>query len=76
MAVKKQDLEELVRYLSEEDVPLVHELLIRLINHPKDDHIPYDDEPLTEEDLQAVKEAEAEYKQGRTIRFEDSENEL
>lgn len=76
MAVKKSELTKMVQLLSDNDIPLVYNLLTRLINSPKDLHIPYDDEPLTENDLAAIKEAEEDYKQGCTIRLEDIENEI
>ena len=76
MAIKKSELSEMVKRLSDNDIPLVYNLLTRLITSPKDDHIPYDDEPLTDEDLKAIKEAEEDYKQRKTIRFEEIENEV
>jgi hypothetical protein len=76
MAIKKQELKNMVNDLSDRDVPLVYHLLTRLIGSKKDDHIPFDDEPLTENDLKAIKEAEEDYLQYRTIRFEDIEDEI
>ncbi|MBS4205743.1 hypothetical protein [Lederbergia citrea] len=76
MAVKKDELAEMVYYLSEKDIPLVYNLLTRLINQPKDEHIAYDNEPLTEKDLEAIKEAEEDYKHGRTIPFEEIEDDI
>ncbi|SDG37085.1 hypothetical protein SAMN04488542_13841 [Fontibacillus panacisegetis] len=56
MAMSKKDLTDLIDKLSEKDIPY---------------HIPYDDEPLTEDDLQAIREAKKEYLEGKTIKFED-----
>lgn len=75
MAMSKKELTDLIDKLSEKDVLLVADLVKRLI-HPSDYHIPYDDEPLTEDDLQAIREAKKEYLDGETIKFEDILNEL
>ncbi|MEF2965849.1 hypothetical protein V3851_08415 [Paenibacillus sp. M1] len=75
MAVSKKELADLIDKLSEEDVPLVADLVKRLI-HPSDYHIPFDDEPLTDDDLQAIREAKKEYLEGKTIKFEDILDEL
>ncbi|WP_019636393.1 hypothetical protein [Paenibacillus fonticola] len=75
MAISKQELTDLIDKLSEKDVLLVADLVKRLI-HPSDYHIPYDDEPLTEDDLQAIREAKKEYLEGKTIKFEDILDEL
>ncbi|MDU0328799.1 hypothetical protein RW092_01095 [Paenibacillus sp. 3LSP] len=64
-----------INKLSDQDIPLVADLVRRLI-HPADHHIPYDDEPLTDEDIQAVKEARQEFLEGKTIKFEDIKHEL
>jgi hypothetical protein len=76
MSIKKTELAKMVQYLSDKDVTLVYNLLTRLINRPKDDHIPFDDEPLSESDLEAIREAEEDYQQKRTIHFEDIEDEI
>ena len=75
MAIGKKELSELIDQLSENDISLVADLVKRLI-HPADYHIPYDDEPLTEEDIQAIHEARIEYREGKTISFEDIKHEL
>lgn len=75
MAIQKTELTKMIQNLSDNDVPLVYNLLSRLINHPNDEHIPFDNEPLTDNDLNAIKEAEEDYKKKRTIRLEDFENE-
>lgn len=75
MAMSKKELTDLIDKLSEKDIPLVADLVKRLI-HPSDYHIPYDDEPLTEDDLQAIREAKKEYLEGKTVKFEDILDEL
>ena len=76
MALSKDDLNKLIQQLADVDVPLVAEFLKRLISHPQDSHIPYDDEPLTEDDLRAIKQADMEFNQGKTISLRDIEHEL
>jgi len=75
MAISKKELSELIDKLPDHDVPLVADLVKRLI-HPSDGQIPYDDEPLTEDDRQAIREAKNEYLEGKTIKFEDILDEL
>ena len=75
MAVNKKELSELIDKLSDKDIPLVADLIKRLI-HPADYHIPYDDEPLTNDDIQALHEARKEFLEGKTNKFEDSKHEL
>lgn len=43
---------------------------------PFDVHIPFDDEELTEDDLNAIEQAELEFQQGKTVRLKDIEHEL
>ncbi|WP_410513132.1 hypothetical protein PaeBR_01260 [Paenibacillus sp. BR2-3] len=70
MAMSKKELNNLIDKLSDKDVPLVADLVKRLI-HPADFYIPYDDEPLTEDDIQAIKEGREEFLKGETINLED-----
>ncbi|BCG60787.1 hypothetical protein [Paenibacillus sp. URB8-2] len=70
MAISKKELNELIDKLSEKDIPLVADLVKRLI-HPADYYIPYDDEPLTDDDVQAIREGREEFIQGKTIKLED-----
>jgi hypothetical protein len=70
MAMNKQELTELIGKLSEKDVPLVADLVKRLI-HPADYYIPYDDEPLTEDDIRAIEEGRKEFLEGKTVKLED-----
>jgi hypothetical protein len=76
MAVSKKELSDLLEKLSDKDVPLVAELIHRLISHPLDSNIPYDDEPLTEDDIKAIEKARLEFKKGLTINLKDIEDEL
>ncbi|MCD8509745.1 MAG: hypothetical protein LRY73_07630 [Bacillus sp. (in: Bacteria)] len=75
MAVKKEDLSKMIELLSDRDLPLVYNMLARLIDK-QEKQIPYDTELLTEDDLEAIKEAEEDYKQKRTIPFEDLDHEI
>ena len=75
MILSKNDLNLLIQQLSDKDVPLVADFLKRLISHPLDYIIPYDDEPLTEDDLRAVEESIIEFQQHKTIRLKDIEHE-
>ncbi|MFC5528878.1 hypothetical protein [Cohnella yongneupensis] len=75
MAISKRELNELIDKLSDNDIPLVADLVKRLI-HPADYHIPFDDEPLTEDDIQAINEARRDFLEGKTIKFEDIKHEL
>jgi hypothetical protein len=71
MAMNKKELIELVQKLPDKDIPLVADLISRLLTHPDDYYIPYDDEPLTEDDIKAIDEARIEFQTGKTIKFED-----
>ncbi|HUC93688.1 MAG TPA: hypothetical protein VMS09_17005 [Paenibacillus sp.] len=75
MVKSKKELTELIDKLSDKDIPLVANLIKRLI-HPADYNIPYDDEPLTKDDIEAIEEARKEFGEGKTIKFEDIEHEL
>ncbi|XID94924.1 hypothetical protein ACF3MZ_10575 [Paenibacillaceae bacterium WGS1546] len=75
MAISKKELNELIDKLSDNDISLVADLVKRLI-HPADYHIPYDDEPLTDDDIQAINDARKEFLEGNTIKFEDIKHEL
>ena len=75
MAISKKELNDLIDKLSDNDIPLVADLVKRLI-HPADYHIPYDDEPLSEDDIQAINEARRDFLEGKTIKFEDIKHEL
>jgi len=76
MAVSKEELANLLEKLSDTDLPLVADLVYRLISHPLDVNIPFDDEPLTDDDIKAIEKARWEYKNGLTVNLKDIENEL
>lgn len=76
MAVSKKELTVLIQRLSEKDVPLVLDLLKRLTNNSLDEHIPYDDEPLTDDDIQAIEKSKKEFVEGKAIKLKDIEHEL
>lgn len=73
MAVSKKELSDLLEKLSEKDVILVADLIHRLISHPLDSIIPFDDEPLTDDDISAIEKARLEFKKGLTINLKDIE---
>jgi hypothetical protein len=75
MVMNKKELIELVQKLPEKDIPLVADLISRLLTHPDDYYIPYD-EPLTDDDIKAIDEAKIEFQAGKTIKFEDIKHEL
>lgn len=66
----------MVDQLSEKDIPLVADFLKRLISHPLEYEIPYDDELLTEDDLKAIEDVRIDFEQGKTIKLKDIEHEL
>lgn len=39
-----------------------------------DAHIPYDDEPLTEDDIQAIEQAKKDFSEGKTFSLMDIED--
>ncbi|MGD9679365.1 MAG: hypothetical protein AB7V16_13570 [Vulcanibacillus sp.] len=76
MAISKKELTALIQKLPDKDVPLFLDLVKRLTNHPLDEHIPYDDEPLTEDDIQSIVLANKEFIEGKTVKLKDIEHEL
>jgi hypothetical protein len=76
VAVNKKDLAELINKLPDKDIHLVADLVKRLISHPDDYHIPYDDEELTDDDIKAILQGRKEFQEGKTIKFEDILHEL
>lgn len=76
MAVNKKYLAELINKLPDKDIHLVADLVKRLISHPDDYHIPYDDEELTDDDIKAIQQGRKEFQEGKTIKFEDILHEL
>jgi hypothetical protein len=75
MAVTKNDLNELIQHLSEDDLPLAADFLKKLVIK-KSRPIPWDDEPTTDEDLHAIKKAKESFTRGEGIKFEDVINDL
>jgi hypothetical protein len=75
MAVTKNDLNHLIQQLSEDDLPLAADFLKKLVTK-SDRHIPWDDEPITEEDLHAIKKAKESFTRGEGIKFGDVKNDL
>ena len=76
MAMKKEDLARMIYRLSDTDVLLAADIVRRLIPGIDDEHIPYDDEPLTEEDIEEIQAAAGEIREGKGIKLKDVEDEL
>jgi hypothetical protein len=76
MGITKKELTDLVQKLSDKDVPLVADLIHRLISHPLDSNIPFDDEPVTDDDIKAIEKAKLEFQKGLTFKLKDIEHEL
>lgn len=47
-----------------------------MLLRPNDHHIPYDDEPTTQDDLDAIRDAKEAFVRGEGIPFEDVLNDL
>lgn len=78
MAIPKEKLNErlneIVNRLNEKHLAEIVDFAEFLNNKAEQefwDNLPEDDEPLTNEDLQAIKEAEEDLKNGRTISHEE-----
>lgn len=76
MAVNYDKLNKLLNKLSEKDLRLVTDLMERLVENNSKAGIPLDDEPTTQEDLEAIKAANEAYTKGELIDLKDIENEL
>lgn len=76
MAVNKERFNELLDRLSDKDLELVSELMERLSKSPTTRDIPLDDEPTTQADLDAIKDAHESYLKGELINLKDVEHEL
>jgi hypothetical protein len=76
LAISKDHIIELITRLSDKDLELVTDLVERLaqFNNPND--IPLDDEPTTQEDLDAIKAAHEAFEKGELISLKDIEHEL
>ena len=76
MAINKERFNELLDRLSDKDLELVSELMERLSKSPTKREIPLDDEPTTQDDLDAIKDAHDAYLKGELINLKDVEHEL
>ena len=84
MSISKKELYDLIDQIPESETGEVKCLLEMLLKKAKKrkefkeflDNCPIDDEPLTDEDLEAIKEAEADIAAGRVYSFEDVKKEL
>ena len=76
MAVSKDRINDLIDRLSEKDFELVSDLIERLTYTSTKGEIPLDDEPTTQEDLDAIKDASEAYLKGELISLKDVEHEL
>lgn len=75
MAVSKEDLNKLIQQLPEENLFIAKQFLEKLVPGSHQ-YIPWDDEPTTQEDLDAIREAKEALARGEGIKFEDVKDEL
>ena len=75
MAVTKSDLNQLIQQLNDDDLPLAEDFLKKLV-FKSNRHIPWDDEPVTEDDLRDIKRAKDSFARGEGIKFKDVIDEL
>ncbi|MFD0675254.1 hypothetical protein [Cohnella sp. GCM10027633] len=76
MAISKERFNELLDRLSDKDLELVSELMERLSHSSIKKEIPLDDEPTTQDDLDAINNAHKAYLKGELINLKDVEHEL
>ncbi|XID91557.1 hypothetical protein ACF3MZ_24075 [Paenibacillaceae bacterium WGS1546] len=77
MAISKERFNELLERLSDKDLELVSELMERLLqSSPTERVIPLDDEPTTQDDINAINDAHKAYLKGELINLKDVEHEL
>ncbi|WP_178019628.1 hypothetical protein [uncultured Paenibacillus sp.] len=76
MAISKERLHELLGQLTDKDLELVSELVERLSQTSTNREIPLDDEPTTQDDLDAINQAREAYLKGELISLKDIEHEL
>ena len=74
--MSKERFNELLDRLSDRDLELVSELMERLSQTSAIREIPLDDEPTTQEDLDAIHQAEEAFLKGELISLKDVEHEL
>lgn len=70
MAVSKDHLNKLIQQLSDDALPIAADFLEKLVIG-KYQHIPWDDEPTTQEDLDAIKKAKEAFARGEGIKLKD-----
>lgn len=76
MAINKEKVNDLINRLSNKDLELVYELLERLTQNKYDREIPIDDEPTTQDDIDAIHAAHEAFEKGELIDLKDIEDEL
>ncbi|QHT61316.1 hypothetical protein GXP70_16035 [Paenibacillus lycopersici] len=76
MAVSKERFNELFDRLSVKDLELVSEIMERLSQSDANKKIPLDDEPTTQDDLNAINNAREAYLKGELLTLKDVEHEL
>ncbi|BFH61906.1 hypothetical protein [Paenibacillus azoreducens] len=76
MAISKERFNELLDRLSDKDFEPVSELMERLSQTSSISEIPLDDEPTTQEDLDAINKAHEAYLKGQLINLKNVEHEL
>jgi hypothetical protein len=76
MAVNKEKVNNLINRLSERDLELVTDLMERLAQQNYYREIPIDDEPTTQDDLEAIRAAHEALEKGKLIDLKDIEDEL
>jgi hypothetical protein len=76
LAVNRDHIHELINRLSDNDLALVSDLMERLTQFPAYRDIPLDDEPTTQEDLDAIHAADEALEKGELISYKDIKHEL
>jgi hypothetical protein len=76
LAISKERFNELLDRLSDKDLDLVSELMERLSQSSTKRDIPLDDEPTTQDDLDAINNAHEAYLKGELINLKDVEHKL
>lgn len=67
MTVKKEDLNKLIQQLPQELLPIAENFLKKLVDESKKKVITWDDEPLTQDDLDTIKKAKEAFTRGEGI---------
>lgn len=71
MAVSKDHLNKLIQQLPEEALPIAADFLEKLVTNKEYRHIPWDDEPTTQDDIEAIKKAKESFRRGESITLKD-----